>query len=141
MMPKLSYTAKIMCLTLAGVCVFFTLLGFFIITTVYTFEGLRPYITGLIAGTLVSLAKVVLLERSLNRLADMGEAGLGDEPATRAYGFGQYVLRSALTLVIVFLALLFSDIIGPFGAVIGVLSIQLSALITGFLLRKDSIEV
>ena len=136
MKSGLSKTAKVMCAALAALCAFLLAAGLSVILWVFPFEPAAAYAIGLVAGTLLSAAKVVLMERSLNRAADIGEF-----TGARNYGLAQVMLRNMLTLGFFLLVFFFRPIFGLFGAIAGVLSLQPAALITGYLLRKDSTQV
>jgi hypothetical protein len=132
----LSRTAKIMCGALLALCVFFLMAGLSAISFLYPFEQPLAYSIGLVTGTLLSVAKVILMEKTLNRAADMGEF-----KSARNYGALQITLRNVLTLGFFLAVFFFREVFGLFGAIIGVLSLQAAAYITGFILRKDSAQV
>ena len=132
----LSKTARIMCSVLLGLCAFFIAAGWLVITWVYPFEPAPAYAVGLISGTLLSAFRVVLMEKSLNRAVDMGEYD-----KAKSYGALQVLLRNLITLGFFVLVFFFRQVFGMFGAIIGVLSLQLSGYLTGFILRKDSTKV
>jgi len=135
----LSRTARIMILALFGLFFALAALGLIIILFVFPFDKPGAYALGLAVGVAVSAIKVVLMEQSLNKIADMGETGAGAN--ARAYGAAQVLVRNALTVGILIPAFLFKNIISPWGVIIGVLSIQLSALITGYALSKESAKI
>ena len=76
------------------------------------------------------------MERSLNHAADMA-----DYKQARGYGSMQVVFRHLLTIGVFLLVFFFPRVFGLFGTVLGVLSMQLAAYITGFILRKDSARI
>ena len=133
---RLSYTAKTMCATLAGLCVFFLVVGLAVTTWVFPFEPALPYAIGLLAGTLHSMLKVVLLERTLNRAADIGEYG-----QAKGYGTMQAMLRNLITLALFAMVFAFRDIFGLFGTILGVLALQMSGYVVGYILRKNPAKV
>ena len=133
---NLSRTAKIMCAALAALCAVCMAAGLLVIFRLHPFETPAAYAAGLLSGTLLSIAKVALMERSLNRAADMGELG-----NARNYGAFQALSRNLLTLGLFLLVFFFRNVFGLFGTIIGVLSLQPAALITGFVLRKDSAKI
>jgi len=133
---EISITAKTICLTLACLCGLFVAIGLYVITRFYSFEPPGAYLRGLLAGTLLSAIKVVLMEKTLNRAADMSEF-----KGARKYGALQVSLRNMLTLSVFVLVLSFREIFGLYGTIIGVLSLQPAAFITGIILRKDTKKV
>ena len=135
----LSRTARIMIAALVGLFAAFLVAGLCLGLLVASFERPGAYALGLAAGTAVSIIKVVLMERGLNRIADMGEAG--EHGGARAYGTFQVVLRNMLTLALFAAAFLFRAVIGPWGAITGTLALQLSAYITGYALRRESAKI
>ena len=136
MKHPLSKTARVLCAVLAVLGVFFFLFGMAVILWIYPFEAAGSFGTGLILALLHSMLKVVLMERTLNRAADMGE-----NSNAGSYGAAQTVLRSFLTLGLFLLVFFFPNVVGMYGAIIGVLSLQIAGYITGYLLRKESTEV
>ena len=133
---KLSKTAKTMCCVLCGLCAFFLVAGITVSVLIYSFETPRAYAAGLLAGTLLSVVKVVLMEKMLNRAADIAEA-----KSARNYGALSVTFRNLLTVGVLLLVFFFRDVFGLFGAIIGILSLQLASYITGYILRKDSAQI
>jgi len=136
---KLSRTARIMIAALVIVFAALLVLGLTLILFVIPFEKPLAYVAGLTAGSAVSVIKIILMDRGLNHIADMGEAG--KHSGARNYAALQVFLRNALTVAVFATAFLFKEIIGPFGVIFGILSIQASALIAGFLLRHESAKI
>lgn len=129
---SLSPTARIMCASLGGLFLAVLLVGLIIAGLVYPFEAPLPFALGLLAGTLLSMWKVILMESSIAKVVDM------EGKASQTYASFFAMLRYILTAVVLVCAFLFKTVIGPFGAVIGVLNLQIAAYITGWLLRKDT---
>ena len=128
----MSRTARLMCFILICLCIVFSVAGLLINAFVYPFEPPAAYITGLLAGTALSIAKVKMMERSLNRIADMENS-----KNAQSYGALQSIFRNLLTLGLLALVFFFRDIFGLFGTIISVLYMQIAAYIAGYLLRKD----
>jgi len=127
---NVSETAKTMIKSL-GVVILILLAGGLLITSfVYSFEKPAPYVIGLLTGGLLSMFKVILLERSLNRSVEMGAK------SAQGYVGLQAILRYLLTIAVFLLVVFFPVAFGLFGTILGVLSLQLSAYITGFMMRK-----
>ena len=133
---KLSKTAKVMCSALFGLCAFFMAAGIAATNLLYRFEPPGAYAAGLLAGTLLSVVKVVLMEKMLERAADTADA-----KSAKSYGSLSVTFRNLLTIAVFLLVFFFRDIFGLFGAIIGVLLIQLAAFVTGAILRKDETKV
>ena len=133
---SLSKTAKIMCAVLLCLCAFFLIAGIAVSLLIYPFDPPGPYAVGLFIGTVLSMVKVVLMEKMYSHAADIGEG-----KSARNYGALQVLFRNLLTLGVLLMVFFFRDIFGLFGTIIGILSLQLTAYITGFILRKDSAQV
>ena len=132
----LSKTARLLCALLVILGMGFLVLGIVITLWIYPFEPAPAYAIGLTVGICHSMLKVVLMERSLNRAADMVELA-----SARGYGAMHAIFRNFLTLALFVLVYLFRDILGMFGAIVGALALQPAGYIAGYLLRKNSIKV
>lgn len=128
---KLSNTAAIMCAVIAGLFLALLFLGLGVILLLYPFEQPLPYFLGLLAGCLLSAVKVVLLERSLGHAVDLPE-----EKQAKNYGHLHAILRYFLTAAVLLVVILFPKVFGLFGMILGILSLQISAYITGFIVRR-----
>jgi hypothetical protein len=126
---EVSETAAIMIAALC--CIFFALLtaGLLVIGFAYPFEQPLPFGVGLLTGSILSVYKVILLERSLERSVDM-EQGI-----VRNYSTLQAILRYTLTIAVFLCAVFFPRVIGVFGVVLGALSLQFSAYIANALIK------
>ena len=134
---KISKTAAIMMEVVMGLFLLFLVCGlliagivFLITGHVIRFESPLAYGIGLFVGCLLSVIKIFLLDRSLNRLLDM-EGG-----KAKALGSLQSILRHVLTLGFLLSAFIFPDYIGRVGIIIGVLSLQVASYITTHRLKK-----
>ena len=125
-----------MCGVLTLLCAAFLAAGLLATAFIYPFEPPGPYAAGLFTGMMLSVARIILMEKSLNRSADIGEFH-----GARNYGAAQVVLRNLLTLGVLVMVFFFRQVFGLFGAIIGILSIQPAALVTGYILRKDSAQI
>lgn len=130
---KLSLTAQTMCRVLAGLFVILLVAGLVVILAVYPFESPFAFALGLFLGSALSLWKVVLLERSLLKSVDMGEGA-------KNHANLQMMLRYLLTAGVLAVAFFFRHIIGPFGVVAGILSLQITAYVTAFKLRGINLD-
>ncbi|MDR1438587.1 MAG: hypothetical protein LBJ10_00795 [Clostridiales bacterium] len=129
----LSKTARLM---LGAICAIFACLlpiGLAVSAFAYPFEAPAPFAAGLLAGCLLSAAKVALLDRSVARAVDRG-----DGAKAKNYASAQAALRYAGTALVLGCAVMFPRVFGLFGIIAGVLSLQLAAYIAGFLLRREN---
>lgn len=102
-----------------------TLLSLVIAVLVYRSLAVLPFVYGLLMAVAVSLVKVLLLERAVNRALTMekNKAGL--------YVSVQHLLRLALSAVPLLIAALVPAI-NLWGAVVGIFTYQLSLYILKF---------
>ena len=137
---KLSKTARAMVMSVIAVCVALLAAGLLVINLIYKFEGSLPFTAGIMIGCIHSLIKIVLLEKSISRSLDIGEAGEEDENSGKRasnIAYLHYVGRLALTAAVFALAIFLPDIFGLFGTIIGVLSLQAAAIVANFVLQKQ----
>lgn len=139
----LSKTAKIMILSVAGVCVVFLIAGLIVINLVdfvAKFEKALPFVIGIELGCIVSVLKIVMLEKSINFTLDMGEksaaAGKTKVKAAGPFGMLFYMLRFMLTVAVLAFAFIRPDICGRFGVILGILSMQFSGYAANIILKK-----
>ena len=91
------------------------------------FAGNKIYwIVGIILGTVASLVKVYMLERTLDKAVDM------DPKNANNYTRANYTMRLVVSVVIVVLACLVEQI-NVVGVLIGLLLVQPAAYITNFI--------
>ncbi len=83
------------------------------------------YIIGLILGIIFAIIKLLHLERSINNSLDM------DSQNAKNYVFAQYMFRYLISALVLFVVLT-NKYISTIGFIIGLLSLQISAYITGF---------
>lgn len=131
---NLSLTAKTMCKVLAALFGILLVAGLVVSLAVYPFEKPLAFALGLALGTGLSLWKVVLMEKSLSRSVDMDASG------AKNYATAQMMLRYLLTIGVLVLAFFCRNVIGPIGVVAGILSLQISAYVTAFKLRKINLD-
>lgn len=127
---KLSETACLMCLSIWGLFAGLLVIGVGVYVFMPSFEQAGPYALGLTGGCLLSTGKVILMEMGLDHTLNMGK-GLASGLAIL-----QTVLRYLLTAGMLAMALLFPSIFGPIGCVLGILTLQGAAHITGYLIRR-----
>ena len=135
---RLSKTAAVMVAAIGGLFCALLPCGLLIILLVYRFEAPLAFGTGLFAGCAFSALKVVLMERAFSKILDM------DKDRAKGYGLLQMALRFGLTAAALVCAGLcarrWPEVFGLFGAIAGVLTLQLASYITGFMLRKKKLE-
>jgi len=126
----LSKTAKIMMLSVGAVCVVFLAAGIVIINLLEYFtdlteiEGNLDYALGLALGGAVSAVKVVMMEKSLGKIADAGE-GKQAKSMAQLYSVG----RMFLTVAVMALGAVV-PFFGLFGTIAGVVSLRFAAYVT-----------
>jgi hypothetical protein len=114
-------------------CAVFLAVGLLAIRLIHPFESPLRYSLGLALGCASSVVKIILLRRSLEKTLDMD----GAEARTRGrlHAAGRYLV----TMAAVVLAILFRDLFGVIGLIVGILSMQLTAFIVGrFPMRGDA---
>ena len=80
--------------------------------------GFLPFMVGLVLGSVVSIAKVMLVERAVEKALRMDQQRVG------GYVGGQYLLRMLLTAVVLIIGALVSWI-SLWGVAAGVIAFQL----------------
>lgn len=128
----LTQTAKFMIYSLLILFVVFIVLAF-IVNSFYLFEPMKKFSLGLATGILVSIYKVISMDRSINKLVDMEE-----EAKAKLKSQSYFILRYFITFGYAALVIIFKDYIGVFGAVIGLFSLKFSAhMANQFLIREE----
>ena len=110
--------------------------GLAVTLLLYPFEPPLAYSVGLVAGTALNLAKVRMMETSLDKAANMG-----DRKQAQNYGALHSLIRNLMTLALFALVFFFRKVFGLFGSVIGVLFMPIAAYSAGYLIRKNRIKV
>ena len=131
---KLSKTSKAMCISLSMIFLVLLTIGLLVIWFVYPFEAPLKYLLGLLLGTASSFAKIILMEKSLNKTFDM------EHKDAKNYAGLMSTLRYFLTIAVFGAVILFKNVFGLFGTIAGVLALQLSAYGANYLLRNVSPE-
>ena len=126
----LSKTAVVMSIILGLLFPTLFLIGFLVIQFVYPFEQILPFGTGLFGGMLISLVKVILLEKSITKAVQMDDGG-----RAKNYANLQSILRYIGTFALIAGAVCFPKVFGLFGIIVGILSLQLAAYITAGVLK------
>ena len=134
-LSNLSETARIMMAAVLVICFALLVLGLVVINILYQFFDIQleknlPFITGMVFGCLHSVIKVVLMEKSLDKIAT------AEKESAKAVGILLYMGRMVLTIAVLALAVLFRDIFGWVGTIAGVLSLQLSAYAANIVLIR-----
>ena len=116
----MSYTCKKLSTVIAVLGLIALVVGLF-------FAGNKIYwIVGIVLGTVASLIKVYMLERTLDKAVDM------DPKNANNYTRANYTMRLVVSVVIVVLACIVEQI-NVVGVLIGLLLVQPAAYITNFI--------
>lgn len=126
---RLSPTARAMCAAEGSLYIFLLAVGLTVIWTIYGFEKPSAFAIGLSMGCALSFAKIVLLDKTLAHAVTLGNQA-------KNYASLQAILRYFGTIAALAPALIFRDIIGVFGVIAGLLSLQLSAFIASAAITK-----
>lgn len=126
MIRNLSDTARRMLRNLWLVILAIGCLGLGIIWTAYAFEPPLVFLPGLLVGGLLSSLKIILLERVLQRSADM------EDHRAKAHAQGQFILRYFLTIAVLAVVVILRQYVSIIGAMAGILALQLSAYVTNW---------
>ena len=106
------------------------LLIFFIcLAGLFVVKNYFAYFLGLSLGTIFAIIKLLLLERAINNSIEM------DVAAAKNYAFSQYVFRYFISALALFFVVTNKNI-STIAFVIGLLSLQISAYISGFENKK-----
>jgi hypothetical protein len=130
---SMSRTARLMLGSIGAIFACAMAAGLAAIKFAYPFEQPGPFAAGLLAGCLLSAAKVLLLEKSLAQAVER-ESGA----KAKNYASAQALLRYVGTILVLGCAVLLPRVFGVFGIIAGVLSLQLSAYIASALLKRES---
>ena len=116
----MSYTCKKLSIVIAVLGLIALVVGlFFASNKIY-------WIVGIVLGTVASLGKVYMLERTLDKAVDM------DPKNANNYTRANYTMRLVVSVVIVVLACIVEQI-NVVGVLIGLLLVQPAAYITNFI--------
>lgn len=121
---KLSDTSKQIILFMIAIALVFMGIGAFIISS-----GKVPYIKGLLFGTIFSILKLILLEKTLNKAMDMNIKNASNY--TRLH----YSLRYFLTGVVLVVAAL-DEGMNLIGTIIGLLTLRISVYLVNIKMAK-----
>jgi len=127
----LSKTAKIMIVSAAVICLALLVLGLIVINFIFAFEKSAAYSLGIALGCIVTAVKIIMLERAITITVDMGE-----KFKAGALGSLLFLPRYILTGAILVAAFIFPDIIGRFGVIFALISMQFAAYATNIILRR-----
>ena len=130
-MGNLSLTAKRIIFSILGILATTAVIGVLLDLYGKPFEKPLPLIIGLIAGGSISILKVIMLERSMVKSID----STAEDAAN--YARIQFVLRYAVTIVLLAAVVFFRQYVGLWGAIVGILSLQFGAYIASIINRKN----
>ncbi|MDR1062150.1 MAG: hypothetical protein LBL83_13305, partial [Clostridiales bacterium] len=114
--PNLSRTARLMLGAIGAIFAILLPAGLAAIKFAYPFEKPAPFAAGLLAGCLLSAAKVLLLEKSIARAVERDSGA-----KAKNYASAQALLRYAGTILVLGCAVLLPRVFGVFGIIAGVL--------------------
>jgi len=132
----LSRTAKIMSLSVIIVCFVLLIAGVIVISlsaTVSEAESISQFALGLLLGAVHSILKIIMMEKSLTKIADTGDFEDSQDLTNKKHienigrlaFFGRYVITAAV-LVVGALVPFF----GIFGTIAGIVSLRFAAYLT-----------
>ncbi|MCL2621242.1 MAG: hypothetical protein FWD97_09955 [Defluviitaleaceae bacterium] len=90
------------------------------------------FVLGVVLAALMSAVKVILLEKSVNKAMKMDDA----TKASLYMGAG-YLPRMLLTVVVLAASVIFLGLFGIFGALVGTISLSVSAYMIKFFERRN----
>lgn len=129
-LKRLTVTAQYMLYAIGGLFLAFLLLGILFIQFIYPLESVSQYALGLLTGCLVSAVRIVLMDKSINRVVDM------EEKKAKNYNQMQFLIRYYIVIGYAVLLVVLQQYLGVFGGVLGLLCMQLSAYAANFVLNK-----
>lgn len=128
----ISRTAKYMLFGLLSLFIAFLVIGEVVINYLIAFEPARNYAIGLSSGILISVVKVLLLDWSVNKAVD------ADDTKAKSFSKVHIIARYVLTIGYAVVVIVLNKWIGVWGAVIGLISMQIAAYYASYKLKKDS---
>lgn len=130
LLKDLSETSKIMLKWLLIFIFAAWLLGSGVLIIIQKADIILQYILGVLLGGVFSALKLVLMERSLSKSADMQSV------RSSGYAAAHYVLRYLLTVGVLVLAMIMRNTFNFFGVIIGILLLQFSAYLATYEIKK-----
>ena len=130
---NVSETAAIMCTVITVLFFILLAIGSGVLFFIYGYEYILPFATAILIGCALSIIKVALIEKSLNKSMDM------ESEKARSFSSLQTIARHFLTAIILVPIFLFRDFFGYAGingGILGITSLQISAYIANFILKK-----
>lgn len=132
---KRSLTAKYMIVAVIALFLAFSLLGGIIITFFYEFEPLPKFLLGLGSASLVTIVRLVLMDKSVNKSARM------EEDKAKNHAQLHFFVRYFLTLAYAVVVVILSKYVGVIGAIIGLFNMQLSAYIANYFINVKNPKI
>lgn len=130
LLKDLSETSKIMLKWLVILIFASWLLGSGVFIIIKKADIVLQYILGVLLGGGFSALKLVLMEKSLSKSADM-QSG-----RSSGYAAAHYMLRYFLTIGVLVLAMVMRNTFNFFGVIIGILLLQFSAYLATYEIKK-----
>lgn len=119
-----------MLLSLVFFGVVFAALGLGIILLVYPFETVSQYLLGLLLGCFVTAIRILLMDRAIDKTVDLPE-----KQAKNKYQL-LFFLRYGILIVFAAILIIFNQVFGIWGGVVGIICMQFSAYGANYLLTK-----
>ena len=127
-MKNLSSLAKKMIISMAVIA----LLGAVLSCIFFGLQTGLGLVWGILIGTALSMFRFLSLEKSVSRSLDM-------EPEKgKNYAHIKYLMRMGVTIIVFFVVAINHPTINLFGVAYGAVSMQVSAYICAFLIRKEA---
>ena len=126
----MSKTAKIMSLSVVAICIVLFIAGLIVINlsaTVSEAESVSQFALGLVLGAIHSILKIIMMEKSLNRIADVGDETQGKHVKT--IGQVAFIGRYVITAVVLVIGAVV-PFLGLFGTIAGIVSLRFAAYLT-----------
>ncbi len=98
---------------------------FIAMSAIFFLQNRLPFFLGLLAGTFLSMIKLIMLDSAIDKSLDMASSD------AKNYIFARYLLRYLLTALFLFLVITNKNF-SLCGFIIGLLSLQISAYVVGF---------
>ena len=123
-------TSRLMYIAAAALFAALLIVGELLILLVYRFEAPLAFALGLLVGSGLTVLKITLLTRSIGKIVNV------DNPRAAGAAGLHFALRYGLTIAVLAGVLVFNEIFGVIGAVLGLLTLQASAYIANHILKK-----
>jgi len=127
---RISETAAIMCSAVAVLFFILSAIGVGVIMLFFEPFDILFFMIGLLSGCLLTILKIFMMEKTLNKALDMEKAN------AKNYAAFQTILRNLLTLAVLVAVAFLTRVFGLAGIVAGIITMQISGYVTGAIIRK-----